>query len=344
MSGHFYNHGGKFTRRGRLDLQPIRVITIGNGSKVKLFCDFHIYGGGNHAYNDYSAGYPDLPDRSVQITAKEGLFLYTEALDEMMEDVEIHLLSFGHGKHQKGKLFSMLFQDYDFWYIQRGSFMADINGKRYDMDTKDAILMSPGTNVTFQTKEYTELLYCHFAAESKEGESLQADFSNHRIPSVRQGLLQTFIHNFQGLYQDNEPDILSIRYLLKVILSDMLLSDTSNQIVMMPSHSFLKTKPLSPVMEFIHDNIDKPINNSMLASIAGFNENYFCRYFKKYIGIPPKQYVTKVKMEYARNLLVKDNLPVKEVAYRTGFSDPFTFSKQYKNYFFISPSKTKKLV
>ena len=82
----------------------------------------------------------------------------------------------------------------------------------------------------------------------------------------------------------------------------------------------------------------------MLASIAGFNENYFCRYFKKYIGIPPKQYVTKVKMEYARNLLVKDNLPVKEVAYRTGFSDPFTFSKQYKNYFFISPSKTKKLV
>ena len=278
----------------------------------------------------------------IAIIFKEGSLLNIKTLVEILENIDIHLLTFGYGKHQKDKLFSLLFQDYDFWYILSGSFLMDINGKKYDVGPKDAFLMPPGTNVIFQTKEYTELLYCHFTAEYKEEKSLQADFTNHRIPLVHQSILQAFLHNFRGLYQDNESDIISIRSILKIILSDMLLSDYDNQIAFMSNHSFSNMKPLSPVIKFIHDNIDKPINNGMLASIAGFNENYFCRYFKKYIGIPPKQYITKAKMEYARNLLIKDRLSVKEAAHKTGFPDPFTFSKQFKNYFFISPSKIRK--
>ena len=76
-----------------------------------------------------------------------------------------------------------------------------------------------------------------------------------------------------------------------------------------------------------------------LAEMCGYSESHFRRLFRDVVGVTPKQYIKKTKMEYALYLLRDEKLPVKEVAATLGYNDTFEFSKQFKTVYGVSPSK-----
>lgn len=62
------------------------------------------------------------------------------------------------------------------------------------------------------------------------------------------------------------------------------------------------------------------------------------RLFHDALGISPLQYILKLRMELAQNLLRHECLPVSEVAARAGFSSEFYFSRLFKQRMGIPPS------
>jgi len=82
-------------------------------------------------------------------------------------------------------------------------------------------------------------------------------------------------------------------------------------------------------------NLDKLIDVALVSKYA------FIRQFKTTFGITPYQYVLQKKLLYAKSCLLQDR-PVQEVALITGFADTPTFSKAFKQYFGMSPSKIRK--
>ncbi len=260
---------------------------------------------------------------------------------KILNKTYIQLLTYGCGKHKKGKIFTLSFQDFDLWYILTGSLNIMINGNHYCAVPGEAFLMTPGTSVTMQIKEYTELLYCHFSVELGVNKSMKVSFSDYKIPSNHTDILKVFVQNFKGLYNQNESKKNTITSILKVLLADMLMTNPDNPTAFLSNNDLSNFQSLSKVIKFINDNIEKSITCKTLAYIAGFNESYFSRYFKNHMGISPKQYILRAKMNYATHLLVDKHLSVKETAFRVGFSDPFTFSKQFKNFYSISPSNIK---
>lgn len=76
-----------------------------------------------------------------------------------------------------------------------------------------------------------------------------------------------------------------------------------------------------------------------IADRVGLERTYFSNLFKTKKGISPKQYLLKTRMEQAVVFLKDYGYSVSVTALSVGYGDVYTFSKMFKQYFGVSPSK-----
>lgn len=96
---------------------------------------------------------------------------------------------------------------------------------------------------------------------------------------------------------------------------------------------------IQTAIKHIYDNFKSQIKVDDLASMVGLNASYFGTLFRKETGYTVKQYINRIRIDNAANLLANGEFSVNEAAQRSGFNDPFYFSKLFKRYKGYSPSK-----
>ncbi len=74
-----------------------------------------------------------------------------------------------------------------------------------------------------------------------------------------------------------------------------------------------------------------------IAKAAGVEASSVCRWFRRYQGTSPYQYLLRRKMNLAAEHLVEHGGLVKEVAQRVGFADPYHFSRAFKSVHGVAP-------
>lgn len=74
-----------------------------------------------------------------------------------------------------------------------------------------------------------------------------------------------------------------------------------------------------------------------IARAARVEASSVCRWFRRYQGTSPYQYLMRRKMTLAAEHLVEHGSLVKEVAQRVGFADPYHFSRAFKAVHGVSP-------
>ena len=73
--------------------------------------------------------------------------------------------------------------------------------------------------------------------------------------------------------------------------------------------------------------------------ISGVSDRQFRTLYKNAYGITAGKYILNLKIELAKNLLSVGRLPLSEISELCGFYDIYHFSKAFKNYTGVSPSK-----
>ena len=92
------------------------------------------------------------------------------------------------------------------------------------------------------------------------------------------------------------------------------------------------------IKEYINTCYNEDINLMYLARKYYLNHIYLSRLFKSHTGENFIDYLTRVRMDKARELLEKGNLKVKDVAEYVGYNNPYYFAKSFKKHFGYSPS------
>jgi AraC-like DNA-binding protein len=98
---------------------------------------------------------------------------------------------------------------------------------------------------------------------------------------------------------------------------------------------------LEQAREVLKSRYFYPPTQRDLSREVGLNEFKLRRGFKEYFGITVYDYITRLRMEKARKLLVDEQMSISEVSATVGFSHQNNFSIAFKKYFGLPPSEFK---
>ena len=101
---------------------------------------------------------------------------------------------------------------------------------------------------------------------------------------------------------------------------------------------------MSEAFKYIGENYNKDINLGFMSNKFNLSYSYFSRIFKMYAGVSFTQYLLKIRMEKAKELLMQSpNLKIKEVALMVGYDydNVQNFTRAFKKYFGRSPQHYK---
>jgi AraC-like DNA-binding protein len=96
---------------------------------------------------------------------------------------------------------------------------------------------------------------------------------------------------------------------------------------------------ISKAVEYIHENLDKPVSVEQLAEVVHMGRTSFYENFKDVMHLSPLQYAKSVKLHKAQTL-IKEGKNASEAAYLVGYNSPAQFSREYKRHYGFAPSAT----
>ena len=106
------------------------------------------------------------------------------------------------------------------------------------------------------------------------------------------------------------------------------LSDVSNQIVVQQDNAEMPM--ITKAKQYIRENQAEELSLGQVAKAVNASSFYFCKMFKKGTGINFTEYVCRVRIESAKNLLLNPNLRISEIAYQVGFQSLTHFNRVFK--------------
>ena len=102
-------------------------------------------------------------------------------------------------------------------------------------------------------------------------------------------------------------------------------------------------KPVEDAKRYIEQNYTRQISLEEVAAQVGLSSAYFSKLFKSELGVGYAEYLTEVRLEHAKRLLLDSNGSVKEIAAQVGYLDDKYFSKLFKKQTGIKPSEFRRL-
>ncbi|MBO1510681.1 response regulator transcription factor [Metabacillus bambusae] len=98
-----------------------------------------------------------------------------------------------------------------------------------------------------------------------------------------------------------------------------------------------RRKEVIEACKYVSVNLEKKISLDEVANHLYLNPSYFSRLFKKEVGETFVEYVTKLKMSRAKELLEQTIEPVGKICERLGYDNQSYFIKVFKNYVGVTP-------
>jgi AraC family transcriptional regulator len=100
---------------------------------------------------------------------------------------------------------------------------------------------------------------------------------------------------------------------------------------------------LRAVCDYINANLDRDLSLAQLADIAGFSASHFKPLFRQAMGLPVHRYVVECRVERARQLLLRGNHPMGDIALETGFTHQSHMVRCLRRVLGISPAEVIRL-
>lgn len=123
-------------------------------------------------------------------------------------------------------------------------------------------------------------------------------------------------------------------------LDDVLTTETG---LLIEQQRSSETRPIRLAREYMQQHYSEPITLEKVCDEVGFSVSYFSALFKKETGESFVRYLTRIRMDQARELLSQTSLPVSQICVRVGYNDLKHFNQVFKKETELSPGQYRKL-
>ena len=253
------------------------------------------------------------------------------------DSTEFRCLYVGQGRIVGQKHIPRTLDEYEFFLINSGDLFIEQGGEKFHLKKGDFFLSEKNVSYGGHEPSDVDFLWLHFVVKKGDEEFTETPKFKYTIPQkgeVGEGNALVIIFSLinQYYYLVNKGAVLSS--LLKALLYD--LSDIATK-------KPVKDSRFQQVVEYFHSNPNLNEINDLksMARFFGYNEKYFIRLFKKYVGKSPMQYLINCKINRAQLMLVNTDMTVKAIALSLNY-DSYYFLKLFKKHVGMTPNQYRK--
>lgn len=96
------------------------------------------------------------------------------------------------------------------------------------------------------------------------------------------------------------------------------------------------------VITYVEEHFREPVSLNDIAGHLGLGKEYFCRFFKKNMGMSFLQYLNEVRVSHIYQDLIRTDTPIGELAEQNGFSNQKLFNRTFKEVYGCTPSSVRR--
>src|SRR5262245_58155120 len=93
----------------------------------------------------------------------------------------------------------------------------------------------------------------------------------------------------------------------------------------------------------MHQSLDTGMSLEEMSRAAFISPFHFNRIFHKLVGIPPCHYLSALRLQTAKRLLISTQELIIDVCLDVGFTSPGTFSRRFKDQVGLAPRQFRRL-
>jgi AraC-like DNA-binding protein len=235
------------------------------------------------------------------------------------------------------------FEYYGMEYIVSGMCTLVLDDKEYQLKAGSIFCYGPRTHHKIMNTGDSQLVkfFVDFTGpEVKEviGEPFFESLRPYQMPNLR-SMHELFLQILETGKQGGKGCQRIIRLLLKLISTQV-----AHKAINLEEYTSQSYTTYERCMSFVEQNYLSLSSVSDLARECHVSTGYMSRIFKKYAEESPSEMLMRLKLNRAGELLLQDQLLIKEVADRIGYEDPYHFSRLFKQYYGMSPKHFRESV
>ena len=237
-------------------------------------------------------------------------------------------------------------------YILSGTCTYNINGVPHKVKKGDLLVLNPHVyhgkilakdseihefQVGFENFHIKELLPNHFLENQVSPIVNVVNFENELMKCCSDTLLEQ---------SKNQPALelglksIGMR-LFSILFNATFESSTLKEKGILNLENYDKTTIVNTVLEFINDNYMYNLSLDIISQNMYLSPVYISKIFKETTGDSPINYLIKLRLSKAKELLENGDQHINKVSLAVGYPDVYHFSKLFKKYYGCPPSKLK---
>lgn len=249
---------------------------------------------------------------------------------------------------------------YEISYIIKGSSLCHVSGNFYKVSEGDIIIFNDSEIHGWNIQEDLLVLVLNFSGEiiSSKDTALNtfdsdylkvfakkvSNFQNvlykygrftQDIYQLMQDIYYEYNNNFQGKYLMIKADMLKI---LTILYRNFLCSPTDKLMLAEHRKNLIE---LESILHYINTNYTEKITLNQMAGLAHMNPSYFSSFFHRITGESFKNYITRLRLQKAHDMIIDSRQNITSIAYDCGFSNMANFYRLYAKHFGHSPAQSR---
>ena len=125
---------------------------------------------------------------------------------------------------------------------------------------------------------------------------------------------------------------------LKIALFEKKTAEDSNA----HAADALEERTITGITRYLQDHLSEEISLNVLSDEFHLNAQYISQLFKNEIGVNFLSYLTNIRMEHAKKLLISTDLSIGEISEQSGYGDYRVFTKAFKKITGSTPSQYRR--